>query len=272
MKKLEVPSKEDLYKLYIGEEMSLAKIASIYSVSAMTVRSWLIGRGLSTKTSTQSLYHEIRGVDFSDLQKQLIVGSILGDGGLRIPKRGKNACFYERHCAKQKQYLEWKRDLLLPFVQKDLAMESGGCHTISGVPCITQDSYKMITIAHPYLTELWKKFYIGNGNKVLPMDIEQYINPLVIAVWICDDGCLSFRSRSYRLDFHTENFSYDEVKRLADILSMYFNGNINIYSRKYLTGTKYYITCSGHSALYKFCNELVNLVPDVMKYKFEINI
>ena len=270
MKKSHIPDKEVLDILYNKEKKSLAYIAVKFNTSVMTVGSWLHKYNIKTRTPFNSVYSELRQTDFNDEQKSLIVGSILGDGGLRIPKRGKNAYFFERHCEKQRMYLEWKRNLLMPFVQRKLDKEIGGSHNISGIDCTVQGYYKMTTIAHPYLTDLWKIFYKGNGNKILPDNISDYLNLFVIAVWICDDGSLVWNNirRTYRLDIHTENFTYEENVLLSRSLSIFFKGTIKIYPRKYESGVKYHLSLRGKSALCDFCDQLKVFVPDCMKYKF----
>lgn len=47
---------------------------------------------------------------------QLMIGSLLGDGGISKPNAGTGACYYmERHSSKQKDYSEWKFNLLGDF-------------------------------------------------------------------------------------------------------------------------------------------------------------
>jgi hypothetical protein len=272
MIKLKVPEKDILYELYIEKGLSMSSIATIFNTTSMTVRAWLNNYDVKSRISNISLYHELRDTDFTEIQKKLLIGSILGDGGLRIPKRGKNAYFYERHCEKQREYLEWKRDLLMPFVQRKLDREIGGKHIISGLQCTVQDSYKLSTISHSDLTYLWKKFYRGNGNKILPIDIDNYIDDFVISVWICDDGCLTWKSKKYRLDLHTESFTYEENLRIKNVLSNFFGGNICVYNRRYKSGTKHYISMTGMIELHNLCERLIDNVPDCMKYKFNTNI
>lgn len=274
MKKLKIPEKELLYKLYETEQLSLSKMAVIFNISVMTVRAWLINYGIETRIATQSIYQEIRFIDFNEEQKSLLLGSILGDGGLRIPKKGKNAHFYERHCEKQLPYLVWKRDKLMPFVQKKIDMESGGDHIISGVKCVVQNSYKITTVSHTHLTDLWKIFYRGNGNKILPSNIDEYLNLFVIAVWICDDGSLVWNNirRTYRIDLHTENFTYDENVIICRALSMFFKGSFMIIPRSYDSGKRYYISFRGKKELHDLCSKLIAFVPDCMKYKFQTHI
>lgn len=272
MKKLDVPDKEVLHELYVEKELSMSKIATIFNTSAMTVRAWLRNRGIISKVSNINVYHELRNTDFSDTQKKLLIGSVLGDGGLRVPKRGKNACFYERHCEDQRMYLEWKRDLLMPFVRRKLDKEVGGEHTISGTPCVVQDSYKLITVSNVFLTELWRKFYDGNRNKILAYDIDKHFDDFVLAVWICDDGCLTWKKRHYKLDLHTENFTYEENLRIKRMLSNFFDGKIYVYDRKYKSGLKNYITMSGKQEVHNLCQRLIEKVPNCMRYKFNTHI
>lgn len=274
MKKLKVPNRDILYDMYINKKMSMANIAAHFNTSAMTVRSWLKSRSIETRMSNISVYDDIRNASFNEEQKSLLIGSILGDGGLRVAKRAKNAYFYERHCEKQRMYLEWKRDLLFPFVQRDLDLELGGNHNISGIDCTVQNSYKLTTISHPYLTDLWKEFYLGNGSKILPITLGTYLNLFVIAVWICDDGSLIWNKirRTYRLDIHTESFSYDENVVLCRELSRFFYGSCLIIPRRYKSGKKYYISLSGKEELHNFCTILKSFVPESMLYKFDTHI
>jgi|APCry1669188910_1035180.scaffolds.fasta_scaffold00253_14 LAGLIDADG DNA endonuclease family len=274
MKKIEVPDKDVLYKLYTTDNKSMSDIAVIYNTSTMTVRSWLNNLKIITKISNVNIYKELRTTDFSKNQIDLLIGSIMGDGNLRIPKHGKNASFSERHCEEQRMYLEWKRNLLMPFVQSDLCIEEGGVHTISGIECIVQKSYKLATVSHPFLTDLWMKFYKGNGKKILPDNFDELLNLFILAVWICDDGSLVWNSirRNYRIDLHTENFTYDEIVKIVRTIHTLFDGNIIIIPRKYESGIKYYISLRGKKELHSICKIMIDFVPECMKYKFITHI
>ena len=45
-------------------------------------------------------------------QKSLIIGSILGDGYVRIIKGRRNAFLEINHSAKMKEYVDWKYEIL----------------------------------------------------------------------------------------------------------------------------------------------------------------
>lgn len=264
-------NKELLNKLYVKEHKSLSNIAKDYSVSAMTVRAWLKKVGIEVRPSTVTIYKELKTTEFSDSQKYLIIGSILGDGSITKGKDCVNARFVERHCEKQLGYLQWKKNKLKPFVKSKLNKVIGGAHIISGVECNTQDSYMLSTISHPYLTDLYDMFYI-NRKKIVPYNLYEMISTLSIAVWICDDGCITYNKNYgvYRLDLHTEGFTYKEnVFLCREILSKFFNLSFRINSRKYKSGTHYYICISGKKQLRYIVDKLKPFIPDVMLYKFK---
>ncbi len=263
-------NKELLYKLYVKDKKSLSSIAKDYSVSSMTVRAWLKSVGIVTRASTINIYKELKTTSFSVTQQSLIIGSVLGDGSITKGKDCKNARFVERHCSNQLNYLTWKKNVLKPFVRSKLAKTVGGTHIISGESCTTQDSYMLSTITHPYLTDLYEYFY-STGKKVIPIDLYSKINALSIMVWFCDDGCFTYNTSNsiYRLDLHTESFTYKEnVFLCREILSKFFKVSFRVNSRQYKSGKAYYICISGIDNLKLIVNKLKDFIPDSMLYKF----
>jgi len=264
-------NKKLLYKLYIEEEKSLSNIAKDYSISSMTVRAWLKSVGIKTRVSTVNVYKELKSTDFSDSQKYLIIGSILGDGSITQGKDCVNARFVERHCDEQLNYLQWKNNKLKPFVKSKLAKTVAGKHVISGIECDVQDSYMLTTITHPYLTYLHKIFY-KDGKKIIPYNIYDLINALSIVIWICDDGSITYdkKSGTYRLDLHTESFTYQEnVFLCREILSKFFNLSFRINTRMYPSGKAYYICISGKDKLRIITEVLYPFIPFCMMSKFK---
>lgn len=146
-------------------------------------------------------------------QKKIIIGSLLGDGTMYIGKKGQNANFKVEHGLAQEQYTKWKYAILKPWVATEPKIsfryrENGEKY---------QKSWWFRTIRHPILTELHNKFYVVEGvnrKKLLPKDLPGEIDPLVLAVWIMDDGSFS----KGRIDISTYCFSISEISFLQDIL------------------------------------------------------
>jgi hypothetical protein len=269
MKKLLIPERKVLYKLYTEEEKSMSDIAVLFNTSAMTVRSWLNKSSIITRPSKKTVYHELRETKLSAKQTDLIIGSVLGDGCLRLPRYGKNAKFSEKHCEKQKDYLMWKRNILLPFVKSKVCVKEPSEHKILGVNCSTQRTFSIGSISHPDLTKLWSMFYVRNGRKIIPTNLEDYLNLFVIAVWFCDDGCLNKNNGSFIL--YSENFSFEENILIKQNLSKYFSGKISIHKRKNKDGSFRYRNCLiGKDKLSLFLPTLKEFVPECMHYKFSL--
>lgn len=264
-------NKELLHSLYVEQRKSLSEIAAIYSKSPMTIRAWLINNKIATRPSTQNIYKEIKATDFSQAQKSLIVGSLLGDGGLQKRSDCINARFSERHCEEQKDYLLWKLGMLKPFVTSKVYITEEKDHVISNVECKVSKSYSFSTITHPFITKMYDVFY-KDGNKVVPNNLNTFIDLLVITIWICDDGCFTYdiKSGTYRLDLHTESFYYKENAFLCrDVLSKFFNVGFRINKRHYLSGEAFYICLSGKHKLKSIVKEMKEFIPDCMLYKFK---
>lgn len=66
--------------------------------------------------------------------RAILLGSVLGDGSVKIAKTNKNANFQEKHSIKQKEYLMWKRDVIfqdLSASEKDLSFTTDTATTAS---------------------------------------------------------------------------------------------------------------------------------------------
>ena len=95
---------------------------------------------------------------------------------------------------------------------------------------------------------------------------------MVLAVWFCDDGCFTYDNTRgiYRLDLHTESFTYKENLFICrDILSRFFNKSFRINSRVYKSGKAYYICLSGKNNLFEIVNKIKQFIPYCMLNKFK---
>jgi len=135
-------------------------------------------------------------------EKSIIIGSILGDGYLRIVPGRKNALFEINSSVKEKFYVDWKYRALKRIVITLPQQRKGKGKRIA---------YRFSTQQHPDLTKIYKMFYQVR-RKIIP---EFRLNPLMIAVWFMDDGSKTYKS--YYLN--TQGFDYLSQKRLIEMLA-----------------------------------------------------
>jgi len=140
--------------------------------------------------------------------KEIILGSLLGDGSLKIHNPYKNARFSFRHSINQKEYFFWKADRL-----KEISSESNSWQQKPdgfGGPKLRYQS-----LALESLTALYRLTHIGNRLAVRRKWLNQ-LTPLSLMIWWLDDGSLIGNGR--KGVFCTDPFPLDEQKVLAQYL------------------------------------------------------
>ena len=139
----------------------------------------------------------------SDVQQQLILGCVLGDGYMR---KKVNAHLQITHSVKQKDYVDWKYRMLKNIIVSAPKTYSGNEGRIG---------YRFFTKSIPELTEIYQKFY-QNKKKVVPDVL--HLTPLTLAVWYMDDGSKSYRScyfNSQMFDMISQQNLLDSLKQLG---------------------------------------------------------
>jgi recombination protein RecA len=119
----------------------------------------------------------------SEMQWQVILGSIMGDGNLSKPVRttDNSARFRMGHGMKQAEYLDWKVSLL------------------DNVPHSRTENAKNAVFADftplSELGELREIVYQGDGKRHITWDYLKKLTPLALAIWYMDDGSFTVRSK-----------------------------------------------------------------------------
>lgn len=157
---------------------------------------------------------DIRKIDVSDEQKQIVIGSLLGDGS--ISKQGRlTLC----HGSKQIEYLMWKVLLMSPFMSK-ISLR----HSIDKRSGKLNAGWVSYSTTHSYFKEMWGLFY-PHGKKVFP-DLTD-ISPLSLAIWYMDDGTYT---QEYGFSYLcTQCFTEDENHKIANLLSNQYHINTKVH-------------------------------------------
>ncbi len=152
------------------------------------------------KPNTNSSFHrELRkSLSLNNLQKEVLFGSLMGDGCLIANSSQTNYRLQIEHSNRQKAYVFWKYEIFKNFVL-----------TPPKYLKLTR-SWKFRTISHPELSDYHKVFY-ENRRKILPTDITFLSNPLTSAIWFMDDGGRLGNSGCL---LNIQNFTDEEAYRL----------------------------------------------------------
>ena len=142
----------------------------------------------------------------TQLQRSIIIGSLLGDGYLRIVPGRKNALFEANHSFSQKEYVDWKFKMLKSICRSEPKMRMGNGSRIA---------YRFTTRQMPELTELHRIFY-ADGKKNTPYNLR--LDPMMLAVWFMDDGS---RCRESDVYINTQQFSSPDQEKCRQMLAQF---------------------------------------------------
>ena len=155
----------------------------------------------------------------SNLQTQVIIGSLLGDGRLECRSKEGSARLRIHHGEKQKKYIFWKYGIFKNITTcapqkitwKDRKRD---------ICCV---SWYFHTLTLKELRNFYLLFY-KNGKKVLPSNLQEVLTPLVLAVWTMDDGDNSKDS----LRYNVQSFNRNEQELIKKTLKKKYNINANL--------------------------------------------
>ena len=130
-------------------------------------------------------------------QREIFIGSLLGDGHLAKTTRG--YAFRVNHGLMQKEYVDWKYQEL---------------HSLTNsAPNSYKSTYYFRTVSHHYFDELRDLFYRGE-KKIIPENIGHLLTPLAVAVWFMDDGT----KEGKQARINSQSFTREENRRLSHLL------------------------------------------------------
>ena len=160
-------------KMLIEKGKTNREISSLLGISKSTVQSIASKNGYIKNKWT-----------LSNLQEEVLIANIIGDGCLFKSTENSNARMNLAHSLKQEIYFNFKYDILKDLIRCTPKKRSW-------VDKRTGNEYHEIRFqskVHPKFTELWLEFY-ENGKKIIPKNSLDKFGDLLFAIKYFDDGC-----------------------------------------------------------------------------------
>ncbi len=166
-----------------------------------------------------------KGLRVSKEQKDIIVGTLLGDGHLEKQGKGETFRLKIKHSFHQKEYVDWLYEKLSPFVlspPKTFHKKDG------------YENYGFQTLSLRNFKFFRDQFYTKEGEKKIPKNIGKMLNPLSVAVWFMDNG--SIKSKKHRgYNIHSLCFSKKDSEILLGALKKRYGIEAKLHlQRKYV--------------------------------------
>ena len=212
-----------------------------------------------SKFETKNWASKKLNLQLTQNQISLIAGSLLGDGTMRVGSGAINANFKVEHCLQQKELVFAKYQVLKPWVFTEPKLsyryDDNGSKYLK--------SWWFRTVRHPKLTKIQKLFY-PKGKKIVPKNINMFLNGLALAWWIMDDGSYN----KSKIDISTYSFSLREIEMLLRVMLGKFKIEGNYYKDRD-KGYRIYFKATETKKLVKIIEPHM---VDSMKYKIGYSI
>lgn len=215
--------RENKLKSYIDKNKSLSEIAELSNLTEDGVKKALIRHSLDS----EPLFDEQGNClnQFSNIQKQLIYGGLLGDCHLELDEE-RNVRFKVEHGFGQKEYTLYKLKILNNFVTENSYYEKERYHKYA------EKYYKCAgfkTIRSKLFTDLYSPFYCSNKKKYVSKEVLEELTPYGIAIWYMDDGT---RNNNYALELCTDDFDDESLRNIQNYFLNTYQIETSITNRR----------------------------------------
>lgn len=161
----------------------------------------------------------------TESERSLLLGIVVGDGCIT-----KNGVLRVWHSVKQRNYLEYKKNLVSNILGRKININE--CVTLH----YTGKIYKTcgFSISAEFFRKTRNNFYF-NGKKHLTKQILSFLTPHALAIWFMDDGSTGCRIHKERGKIEPSSFYFDLATYCnfeeAEIIQSYFAEMWNIYPK-----------------------------------------
>ena len=204
------------YQKFIIEGLNHDEMAREGKTSKRTIEKWCVEKHHLTQKYRQ------KNKRLNNIQKDLIIGSLLGDG--HIDKRDTQPLFIVSHAVNQKDYLFWKYDILKDFCNiKPTYYENKDKKIFpNGKEYKCQPHYRLCTRVHDCLIPL---------RKMSVKELLDNFNEFSFSVALLDDG---YRGNIW--SYCIAPYTKEEKEYMIKIFKTKFNinGYINEYNDRYM--------------------------------------
>jgi hypothetical protein len=205
----------------------------------------------------------------TQLQKDLLVGSLLGDGNLQTETSGRTWRYRALQKAEHLEYLTSKYNIFKDFCLTGILFSE----TLDDRTGKVYKRYYFNTQVHDCLRYYGNMFYTYEPSlqkfvKDVPTKIDQVLTPCALAYMYQDDGALKWKGHSNAMRICTESFSLNGLNRFKSSMKGLFGIEVSLTAKKNKAGeiVGYRVLIPEKSAA-QFTSLIKPYLTPCMKYK-----
>ena len=195
-------------------------------------------------------------------QKSLLIGLLLGDGTIT-----NHPDFRIMHSEKQKAYIEWKIKIMDEF-----GIKNGGLKIYKSTSGYNkgQNVLAVRLSTNATIKALRRTVYIP--KKTITRRLLNWLNPLGLAIWYMDDGCINVNTSKQRSSIqHTIKIATCVDEPTVEIIIEYFKEVWGIQFRKFKEKELFSIASSTEEDCSKFIEIIKPYIIPEFLYKIRKN-
>ena len=242
-------NKVELVLKLVAENKSDLEIAQLLNITAAYVKQIRLSHHILIKPKCVPNNYQ-----YNRIEKQVIIGSLLGDGCLIHPHENGGTSLVIKHCMQQYDYLKYKFSFL--------KNNSNSIKVYDRIDYRFRNPYYQACILTTKSSISLNVYYYNwyKPTKHISLyDIYQ-LEPLGLAIWYMDDGS---KSKDGGCILSTNCFECDEVYQLQKMLFDRFNVNSHVYEISH----RIYIP---KKEFFTFKDIVDKYIIDSMKYKVRL--
>lgn len=167
----------------------------------------------------------------TDSQKNLIVGTLLGNGNLQTLSDGRNWRYRVVHKSAHEPYIYHKYEILKNFCESPprfysfIDPRTKKMYSRFSFQTVMTDKFRY------YGNLFYKKDSNNDFKKYIPSNIESLLTPEAFAYWYMDDGALKWRGKSNAVRLCTDSFSTSDINLLKNVLQRKFSLKVSLQKK-----------------------------------------
>ena len=189
----------------------------------------------------------------SDVQREMLVGTLLGDACLETQNAGRTYRLKIEQGAAHADYVQHLYEVFREWVLSPPRSKQGQTRGVTTINLAFQ------TVSHEEFAEFGRLFY-RDRRKIVPENIGEVLTARGLAYWYMDDGSMK-SSESKGVLFNTHAYQPDEINTLIAVLREF---GLGAKQRMQTDGAQIYV--SGRS-FERFVELVDPYVIEAMRYK-----
>jgi hypothetical protein len=202
---------------------------------------------------SRELEQKKSSLKLTDLQRETLIGLLLGDAHLETQNRGRTYRVKFEYSASHQEYANHLYEIFQEWIFTPPQRKVDDTH----------DNVWFQTVSHPSFRFYAHQFYDGK-KKVVPKNIHRLLTPRGISYWYMDDGSIKSRE-SKGVIFNTQCYARSEIATLIATLNLF---NLECAKREQEEGLQIYISGASFET---FRNIVDPYIIPSMRYKIPVD-